>query len=279
MTTATTTPRISTERSGPVLLIGLNRPDKLNAFDPDMLRELAAAYGELDRDPELRCGVLFAHGDYFTSGLDLPALARHMPAEVASKVTRHVPFVDLFHPLVPRGAIDPWAVTTRPCDKPIVAVVEGPCLTLGIELLLAAQITIAGSDASFQQLEVGRGLFPFGGGTVRWPQVVGANNAYRYLLTAESFNAAEAHRIGLVQEVVEPGQALERAIELAETISRQAPLGIRATLRNVRHSQSHGAESALGRIHRELARILVSKDLRRGFAAFQKRETAQFKGN
>lgn len=270
---------VTTERRGHVLLIGLNRPEKLNAFDVPMIRELAAAYAELAGDRDLRVGVLHAQGRYFTSGLDLNSLAKQLPAEVVSKVTRHIPLVEPVKPIIPRGSIDPWGVDTDPCPKPIVAAVEGTCYTLGIELLLAAQITVAGRDATFTQFEVSRGLLPFGGGTVRWPQAVGANNAYRYLLTADEFDATTAHRIGLVQEVVDPGEALAAAYAIAERIAAQAPLGVQGILRNVRHSQSHGAASALGRIHRELGRVLLSKDLRRGFAAYKERKAAVFQGN
>lgn len=88
------TEKVLVERRGHVLLIGLNRPDKLNAFDPDMIRELARAYALLANDKELRCGVLWAQGTDFTAGLDMPAIAKALPGSV-------------FKPFVPRGAIDP----------------------------------------------------------------------------------------------------------------------------------------------------------------------------
>jgi enoyl-CoA hydratase/carnithine racemase len=271
---------VVTERRGHVLLIGLNRPDKLNAFDADLIRRLSAAYTELARDRELRCGVVWAEGRYFTSGLDLGSLSRSLPAEVVASVLRPLPLP--FEPvrgLIPKGNVDPWCVSASPCPKPIVTAVHGRCYTVGIELMLCAQVNIAGEEASFIQAEVSRGMFPFGGGTVRWPLAVGTHNAYRYLLTGDELGAAEALRIGLVQEVVPTERCLPAAVELAERIAAQAPLGVRAVLASVRDAQDDGAGAAIGRLHRRLARLLISKDVRRGLQAFRQRRAAEFQGD
>lgn len=260
------TQKILVERRGPLLLIGLNRPDKLNAFDPEMIGQLARAYAQLDRDRELRAGVLWAEGRYFTSGLDLARIVAHMPKE-------------LFKPIIPRGSIDPWGVKTRPCRKPVVTAIEGPCYTLGIELALNGQVTVASENARFTQSEVARGIFPFGGGTVRWPLATGTNNAYLHLLTADEFDAAEAYRIGLVQQVVKPGEALPAALAIAEQIARQAPLGVQATLESVRLMQSRGARAALSKLRLKFLRLLLSRDARRGVEAFKARRPAEFQGN
>ncbi len=260
------TQKILVERRGHLLLIGLNRPDKLNAMDPEMIGQLARAYTELDRDRELRCGVLWAEGRYFTAGLDFAKVVAHMPRELIS-------------PIVPRGTIDPWGVKTRPCKKPVVTAIEGPCYTLGIELALSAQVTVASDAARFTQSEVARGIFPFGGGTARWPVTTGVNNAYLHLLTADEFDAAEAYRIGLVQKVVRPGEALAAATAIAEQIAKQAPLGVQATLASVRRMQDKGARSALSRLRFTFLRLLLSRDARRGVEAFKARRAAEFQGN
>lgn len=265
-TTQKTPQKIMLERRGHVLLIGLNRPDKLNAFDPDMVRQLSDAYTQLDKDKTLRCGVLWAEGRYFTSGLDLGKFVKAMPREVLT-------------PMIPRGAVDPWGASGRPCRKPIVSAVEGPCYTLGIELLLSGQITVASESARFTQSEVARGIFPFGGGTVRWPLAVGTQNAYLHLLTADELDATEAFRIGLVQKVVAVGEARDAAIAIAEQIARQAPLGVQAVLESVRHMQSHGAQSALSKLRFKFLRLLLSKDARRGLEAFKERRAAEFEGD
>ncbi len=260
------TDKILVERRGPLLLMGLNRPDKLNAFDPEMIGQLARAYTELDRNKELRCGVLWAEGRYFTSGLDLAKIVAHMPKE-------------LFKPIIPRFGVDPWGAQRRACRKPVVTAVEGPCYTLGIELLLSGQVTVASESATFIQSEVARGIFPFGGGTARWPVTVGTNNAYLYLLTAGELGAAEAFRIGLVQKLVKPGEALPAALAIAGQIAAQAPLGVQATIESVRLMQSKGARAALSKLRLKFLRLLLSRDAKRGVEAFKARKPAEFQGD
>ena len=252
------------ERHDHVLLITFNREDKLNAFDPDMIAELADAYTELAEDKTLRCGVIAARGRFFTSGLDLMAVApRMMPGA---------------EPLIAVGKIDPWGVNTPPCPKPIVSAVQGRCFTLGIELMLAAQINVAAEGASFCQAEVSRGILPFGGGSVRWAQAVGAQNAYRYLLTGDNFDAAEALRMGLVQQVVAAEQCLETAMTLAQRVATQAPLAVQATLRNARLAQDQGPAAAFAKLHPELLALMSSQDARIGMEAFMLRKPAEFIG-
>src|SRR6185436_17308049 len=161
----------------------------------------AVAYGELHRNPDLRCGVLFAHGDHFTGGIDL--------AEWAT-LLRQGRFPDL-----PEGAIDPLGLDeSNRLRKPVIMAVQGICLTIGIELLLATDIRVAAANTRFGQIEIKRGIFPAGGATVRLMQEVGWGNAMRYLLTGDEFSAAEALRLGLVQEVVETGKELACAVEI-----------------------------------------------------------------
>jgi enoyl-CoA hydratase/carnithine racemase len=151
--------KVTTEKVGHVLKIGLNRPDKMNAADEELLHGLALAYGELEKDKELRVGLLFAHGDHFTAGLDLFDVG---PKMQSGKLQ-----------LVPEGGIDPWGIQTKQVSKPVVMAIRGTCFTLGVELALASDIVIAASDSKFGQLEVARGILPFGGGTIRLPKVAG----------------------------------------------------------------------------------------------------------
>jgi hypothetical protein len=148
---------VTLERDGHVLVMGLNRPDKRNAFNLAMLADLSRAYALLESDDTLRVGVLVANGDHFTAGLDLVDVG---PAIAAGRD----PFPD--------DGRDPWRLDGD-WTKPVVAAAQGRCLTLGIELLLAADIRIAASDTRFAQLEVLRGIFPFGGATIRLPRQTG----------------------------------------------------------------------------------------------------------
>jgi enoyl-CoA hydratase/carnithine racemase len=255
--------QITTERRGALLLIGIDRPHKRNAFGPEMLAGLAEAYAALEADAELRAGVLFAHGEHFTGGLDLAAVAPRIAAGEA---------------LAPAGRVDPWGIVGPRVSKPVVVAVRGLCLTLGIELILAADVCVAARDARFAQIEIKRGIFPFGGATFRMPARLGWGNAMRYLLTGDEFDAAEALRVGLVQELVEPGQELERAVAIAERIARQAPLAVAATLQNARRADACCEKAGIAELHATLRTLLASDDAREGLMSFVERREARFSG-
>ena len=257
-------PRVTVDRDGHILLIGLNRADKRNAADLQLLQELSLAYGQLNRDPELRCGLVYAHGDHFTGGLDL--------ADVAPRIT--AAGIDI----VPEGGINPWQVSGESLTKPVVIAVQGICLTLGIELILASDIAIAAESTTFAQIEVARGILPFGGATIRLPRAVGWGNAMRWILTGDTFDAAEALRIGLVQEVVPTGTQYERALELARRVATQAPLAVQAALSNAKLAVLDGDAAAEARLQPELVRLVATEDSRIGMQAFLTRTEAQFVG-
>jgi enoyl-CoA hydratase len=256
--------RVTVEADGPVLVIGLNRADKRNAADFRMLTELASAYGRLEREPELRCAVVFAHGDHFTAGLDLADVAPRIGPDGLDAV--------------PEDGIDPWQMSGPVRSKPVVIAVQGTCLTLGIELILAGDVAVADETASFAQLEVSRGILPFGGATLRFPRLAGWGNAMRWILTGDRFDAAEALRLGLVQEVVAAGEQLTRAREIAHRIAAQAPLAVQATLASARLAITEGDAAAAARLGPELARLAASEDAAIGMEAFLTRTEARFVG-
>lgn len=256
--------RVTIERDGHVLLIGLNRPEKRNAADAAMLAQLALAYGELDRDPELRVGVVFAHGDHFTGGLDLADIVPRIGPEGLA--------------MVPEGGVHPWGMDGTRVRKPVVLAVQGMCLTLGIELALASDIVVAADDTVFAQLEVARAILPFGGATTRFAAAAGWGNAMRWMLTGDRFDATEAHRMGLVQEVVPAGEQLTRARELAGRIAAQAPLAVQATLANARLAVREGHAAAEAQLPRELVRLAQTEDARIGMQAFLSRTDPEFVG-
>ena len=254
---------VTLERRGHVLRIGLDRVAKRNAFDLAMWTALARAYAELERDRELRVGVLHAHGDHFTGGLDLPQWSGTFGSGKWD---------------VPEGGLDPLGLHGPRVGKPIVAAVQGICLTVGIELLLATDVRIAASTTRFAQIEIKRGIYPVGGATLRFPREVGWANAMRWLLTGDEFDAAEALRIGLVQEVVPAADALARATALAETIAAQAPLGVYATLASSRAALPAAEHAAAARLMPELQPIMKSADVSEGMRAFLERRPGKFSG-
>ena len=254
--------KLTTQIQGHLLLIGLNRPEKRNAADLEMLHALALAYGELDKNPDLRAGVVFAHGDHFTAGLDLADLGPKMAAGGLN--------------MVPDGGLDPWGISTKQVSKPVVMAIQGTCFTLGVELALNSEIVIAAENAVFAQLEVSRGILPFGGGTIRFPRTAGWSNAMRYLLTGDSFDARTAKEIGLVTEVVPVGEELNRAIELANRIAAQAPLAVQATLASARNQDP---EQEAQMLMLRLGKLMQTKDVARGMQAFMTKTVAEFEGN
>jgi len=256
--------RITIERDGHVLLIGFNRVDKRNAADYQLLQELSLAYAELENDPELRVGFVFANGDHFTGGLDLADVAPRIGADGLD--------------ITGDGGINPWQVSGQQLSKPVVIAVQGTCLTLGIELILASDIAVAAQSTVFGQIEVARGILPFGGATIRFPRAVGWGNAMRWILTGDSFDAAEALRIGLVQEVVADGEQYARGRELADRIAAQAPLAVQAALANARLAIRESDTAAEQALQPELVRLASSEDARIGMEAFMTRTPAQFIG-
>ena len=260
----TDAPRITVERDGHVLLMGLNRADKRNAADFRMLQELSLAYGELERDPELRAGLVFAHGDHFTGGLDLADVGPRIGPEGLD--------------MVPEGGINPWQVSGQSISKPVVVAVQGTCLTLGIELMLASDIVVAADSTTFGQIEVARGILPFGGATIRFPRAAGWGNAMRWILTGDTFTADNALRMGIVQEVVPHGEQYARGLALAQRIASQAPLAVQAALANARIAVREGDAAAEAALQPDLVRLVGSADARIGMEAFLSRQPAVFTG-
>ena len=263
-TTDPTLDTVTLERDGHVLVMGLNRPEKYNAFTVAMLADLSRAYALLERDDTLRAGVLVAHGEHFTAGLDLVDVA---------------PYVVEGRNPMPEDGRDPWRLDGA-WTKPVVAATQGRCLTLGIELLLAADIRVAAADTRFAQMEVLRGIFPFGGATLRWPRQSGWGNAMRWLLTGDEFDADEAVRIGLVQEVASDADAAQaRARDIAHIIAeRAAPLGVRATLASAQLALADGDAVTIDALRPEVTRLFGTADAAEGVQSFVERRPARFAG-
>jgi enoyl-CoA hydratase/carnithine racemase len=255
--------RIRTERRGPLLMIGIDRPAKLNGFTPEMLDQLCRAYQRLEDDHDARVAVLHAFGPHFSAGLQLDLFeerfrrGRLLPTE---------------------GLVDPFQLTPPLRTKPCVVAMQGICFTIACELMLAADVVVAASDCRFAQLEVQRGVMANHGATLRIVERAGWGDAMRYLLTGDEFGAAEAHRMRLAQEIVEPGRQLARAIEIAERIAAQAPLAVAATLANARTMVREGFSAAAAELGPVQARLIETEDAAEGVQSFRERRSAVFKG-
>ncbi len=256
---------IKTEKTGHVLVITFNRPEQNNAFNTAMLNQLSEAYEQLEADDEIRVAVVLAEGKHFTLGLELGEVAEGIQKSQGNLLA------------TPDG-IDPWGVSGREKTKPVIVAAHGFCLTLGIELMLASEVRIATTSTKFGQMEVQRGVFPFGGATMRFPAQCGWGNAMKYMLTGEMFGAPEALRIGLIQEIVEQAKLRERALELAHKIADQAPLAVAATLASSVRAQKHGFQAAADRLFPDLQVILKSGDAAEGIRSVAEKRKATFAG-
>jgi len=258
------TGNILVERRGSVLLIGIDRPEAQNRFDAPMLIGLGKAYYRLDHEDELRVAVLYGVGRDFSLGVDRGAFAA---AQAAGQLPPKDP--DYINPV---GLKPPYR------SKPVVIAVHGGTKYLGHELFLASDIRVAANDTVFSQGEVARGVFPGGGATVRFPREVGWGNAMRYMLTGVEWGAAEAYRLGLVQEVTPQGKQLDRAIDLASQIAAAAPLGVRATLASSRQALAADEATAFAALQPEFGRLLQSEDAKEFQRALEEGRAPVYRG-
>ena len=163
-------------------------------------------------------------------------------------------------------------------SKPMVVAVKGITFTVGIELMLAADIVVAASDCRFSQLEVKRGIMATGGATLRMAERSGLGNAMLHLLTGDEFGAAEALRLNYVQKVVDPAQVLREALQIAEQIAAQAPLAVVATRLNVLKALEDGPMASMGEFEATQQRLANSEDAKEGVRSFVERRPAKFVG-
>ncbi len=256
--------KVSREVTDQIMLIGLDRVEKRNAFDSHMIQDLSLALTEYEHDPELRCAVIFAHGEHFTAGLDL--------VELQPKISEGI-----FN--FAEEQINPWGTAGRHRSKPVVVAVQGICYTAGVELMLNADVVIASENTVFGQLEVLRGIMPFGGATVRFVQAAGWQKAMPYLLTGKNFDAKTADQLNLISEIVENGQQLQRAIEIAKEICLSAPLAIQALLASATDALTQGQTAAFEKMNSYLMPLFESHDAQEGVRAMLEKRPPQFKGH
>ena len=174
---------------------------------------------------------------------------------------------------------DPALPRYRRRTKPMVVAVKGITFTVGIELMLAADIVVAADDCRFSQLEVKRGIMATGGATLRMAERSGLGNAMLHLLTGDEFGAAEAYRLNYVQKVVEPAQVLPEALQIAEQIAAQAPLAVVATRMNVLRVLEEGPMAAMREFETTQKRLANSDDAAEGVRSFVEKRAARFVGH
>ena len=246
------------ERRGPVTVITLHRPDVRNAIDRRTALLLERAIDEFEADDDARVAVLTGAGGAFSAGMDLKAAARG-----------EFPFSD--H----RG---PLGLTERPPVKPLIAAVEGPALAGGCELALAADLVVASAQSQFGLPEPKRGLVAAAGGVLRVAQRLPRAIALELVLTGEPMSAQRAAELGLVNRVVQPGQALTTALELAATIAANAPMSVALGKQIVDGAADWSSEEAFARQTELATPALVSYDAGEGMRAFAEHREPRWTG-
>jgi enoyl-CoA hydratase/carnithine racemase len=255
-----------------VAVVTLDRPDKANAFDPPLLRDLAAAWRRIAADSEIRCAVLTGAGDKaFSAGMDLrttiPAAQRLARGERVAE--------EEFEGL---RSVATATLAGFDVGVPIVAAVNGHARGAGFDLLLATEIRYAAAHATFALEEVALGLYPTGHASVLLPRQIGWVHAQELLLGAQPIDAEKALRIGLINEIAPAGRLLSRALATADTIASNAPLAVRATRHGVRELLHLSLDEAYRR-QEELGRPLRrTEDAREGQRAFVEKRKPVWKG-
>ncbi len=249
---------VLTERRERVLLITINRPDQRNAVNAAVAQGIAGALDELDADAGLSVGVLTGAGKGFCAGMDLKAF-----------VAGERPHVE------GRGFA---GIVERPPVKPLIAAVEGFAVAGGLEVALACDLVVASLGARLGVPEVKRSLVAAGGALLRLPRVLPRNVAMELALTGEPILAERAYELGLVSRLSEPGEAVDRALELAEAIAVNAPLALAATKRILTESPDWPDEEFFARQREIVDPVMRSEDAREGATAFAERRDPVWQG-
>jgi len=264
-------PALLTEKRGHIFIVTLNRPEKKNAVNAEVLCGLNDAWHELDEDRELRVVILTGAGGNFCSGMDL---------SVIRKLTTGAPPEDEFEERIHKDMnviFNGWLKTYRP-KKPVIAAVEGHALAGGTEVLMGTDIRVAGESAVFGITEAQRALFPMAGSTVRVPRQIPYTLAVEMLLTGSSYTAEDCRRMGLIGHVVPDGDAMNKALEIAERIAANGPLAVQAILKSIREVAILPEKEAFDREMTIGIPIFSTKDAREGPKAFLKKRTPIYKG-
>ena len=257
-------PLVLAEAEGPILVVTINRPEKKNAANAEVLCRLYDAWVRLDADDSLRVAILTGKGDTFCAGMDLAEIGRLREGVVDNKDK-------------PEVILGGWLKTYRP-TKPVILAAEGFARAGGTEILQGTDIRVAGESAVFGVTEVQRGLFPMAGSAVRLRRQIGYAVAAEMLLTGEDLTAQRAHELGLVNHVVPDGQALNKAKEIATRIARNGPLAVQGILATLRETEAMPETDAFNIEMKHGGKVMQSKDAAEGPRAFLEKRDPVFTG-
>ncbi len=248
---------VTTEIRDGIMIITLNRPDAMNAINLELAELLAASLDELDQNKDVSVGVLTGAGRGFCAGMDLKEF-----------VSKGMPMVG------DRGF---GGITERASKKPLVCAVEGFALAGGLEVALSADLIVAAKGAKFGIPEVTVGLFAAAGALLRLPRVLPYGRAMKMALTGAPISAEEAYELGMVAELADKGEALNTAIELAQKISKNAPLGLIASKQLLCEMQGRTEEEFWAYQQSQIKTVFNSEDGKEGATAFAEKRAPNWK--
>ena len=252
---------VKVERDQGVGIVRLNRPQQLNALNLEMREAIATAFDELSADPAIRVIVVTGGEKVFAAGADLRLLVDKSSQEVAE-----LNLPSYWHPVVS-------------CEKPVIAAVNGYCLGAGSELMQMCDIVVADTSARIGQPEAKVGIMPGAGGTQRLARTVGKPIASLMLMCGEALTGERAYQLGLVSELAEEGQALNRALELARKVTFMPPKAMHAIKRVLRQGSDLPLPEALQLEQDEFQKLFDTTDKTEGMTAFLAKRKPKFTGN
>lgn len=246
-----------------IAYVTINRPDKLNALNAQVMDDLNSAFTAIRDTPEVRAAILTGAGEKaFVAGADIGELNKHDP--VSAKIATH------------KGQA--LSTLIENLGKPVIACINGFALGGGCELAMACTMRLASENAKLGQPEVKLGIMAGFGGSQRLPRLVGRGIAMQLLLTGEMISAQEAHRIGLVNEVVAQAELIARAEAIAQKIIANAPLAVQYTMEAVNHGMDMPLAEGLFLEAALFAVVAATEDKKEGTSAFLEKRAATFKG-
>lgn len=259
------------EKEAHIAKVGLNRPRELNALDPGILLELHRAWEDINADPDIRVAVLYsALPDIFCSGMDLktaiPVLSQ--AREPGNEAERWL-VEDL-------NALGEAMLKVGFVEKPVIAAVNGYCLTGGFEMIMGADLRVASEDAVFQMREASLGIMPSGGGNVLLPLLMPPCRALEVLLTAGEFSAYTLYEWGFLNRVIPRDQLFDTAMQLAERIAGNGPLSIQGMIRYAREERKRILAEAFDLELQIGLQVFASDDVKEGLSAQREHRKPSF---
>tara|TARA_B100000315_G_scaffold255856_1_gene300276 strand:+ start:482 stop:1252 length:771 start_codon:yes stop_codon:yes gene_type:complete len=252
--------KVIEHRNGPISIVTLNRPDRLNILDTELMNELVGILETIERDNSIRIIVLTGGDRVFSAGADLAGMMKNGRITIPKKNYLHL-----------------WDRVAQ-IKKPIIAAVTGHVLGGGLELAMACDLIVASETAKIGHPEIKVGLIPGAGGTQRLTHNIGRYKTMEMILTGDSITAKEAQMIGLISRVTSPETCLEEAIALAKVIAERPPIAVQRAKKAVLEAEEQHLSAGIQHERRSFLQLFATEDTREGIRAFLKKRRPRFVG-